>query len=184
MNKTNKSADEHSAPIDEQLFEKFPHERMYEICLNRSLVLAARKIRLLYESRIKSLGINSSQLSLLFEVKLCKSLDSQNRCPTLSEVAYSLDVIVSTVSHACKPLIRDGLIAIQSDPYDGRIKRIVITSVGEKILLSAITLLSALNSEIRGELGEEEFKSFMVMTGKICSGELSEKILAKATILN
>ncbi|ASL95995.1 winged helix-turn-helix transcriptional regulator [Salmonella enterica subsp. enterica] len=174
MKKSDNTVGTENSPENEASFDN--HDRLYEICLNRSLVLAARKIRTLYEERIKPLKINSSQLSLLFEVKLSRRLDAQHRYPTLSEVACSLDVIVSAVSHACKPLIRDSLIEIIADSQDRRIKRIGLTAHGENVLQSALALLSELNGEIRTVIGDDEFENFMNMTVKICSGELSEKI--------
>lgn len=71
MKKSDNTGGTENSPENEASFDN--RDRLYEICLNRSLVLAARKIRTLYEERIKPLKINSSQLSLLFEVALLQS---------------------------------------------------------------------------------------------------------------
>jgi DNA-binding MarR family transcriptional regulator len=50
--------------------------------------------------------------------------------PTMAELANSLLMDLSAMRHSLGPLIRDGMVLLQLDAKDRRVKRVVLTPVG------------------------------------------------------
>jgi DNA-binding MarR family transcriptional regulator len=92
-------------------------------CNNATLRKAARRLGKLYDAVLEPSGLKATQCSLLTQI-----YDLGN--PTMAGLAKSLLMDLSAMRHSLGPLIRDGLVVLQSDAKDGRVKRVVLTPAG------------------------------------------------------
>ena len=101
-------------------------------CYCAVLRKAARRVTLLYDARLRTAGLRTTQFSLLAEL-------SRNRPapPTMNELSEYLVMDRSTLGHNLRPLLRRGLVALQQDSDDGRSRRVILTVKGLTILTDA-----------------------------------------------
>src|SRR5882757_5459761 len=91
-------------------------------CLCLHVQRAARALARHFDDVFRPLGLTGGQYSLLM---------SLNRPPpTITETADFLAMDRTTLTAALKALQRRGLVSVDSDPTDKRIKRIGLTAVG------------------------------------------------------
>jgi DNA-binding MarR family transcriptional regulator len=77
--------------------------------------------------------MKSTQRSIMMQV-------ARFGAPTVSELAAMLVLDRSALAHNLKPLERDGLITLTSDPNDRRTRRVRLTQQGETRLEESRTL--------------------------------------------
>jgi DNA-binding MarR family transcriptional regulator len=92
-------------------------------CNNATLRKAARRLGKLYDAVLEPSGVKATQCSMLTQI-----YDLGN--PTMAELAKSLLMDLSAMRHSLGPLIRDGLVVLQPDAQDRRVKRVVLTPAG------------------------------------------------------
>jgi DNA-binding MarR family transcriptional regulator len=92
-------------------------------CNNATLRKAARRLGKLYDDVLEPSGLKATQCSLVTQIH-----DFGN--PTMAALARSLLMDLSAMRHSLGPLIRDGLVLLQSDAKDRRVKRVVLTPAG------------------------------------------------------
>jgi DNA-binding MarR family transcriptional regulator len=86
---------------------------------------AARRLSLMYDKALAPVGLKSSQYGILSE------LHSRGaRLPTVRELAEELVMDRSTLGQNLRPLVRDELITLLTDPNDRRIRLIALTKAG------------------------------------------------------
>jgi DNA-binding MarR family transcriptional regulator len=104
-------------------------------CNNTALKKASRKLSQVYDNALLSSGLKSTQVSLLFEI------NRWNKTPaTMKDLAAALVMDRSTLGQNLRPLERDGLVALEENPSDGRSKYVVLTRVGKKKVAEAAVL--------------------------------------------
>lgn len=94
-------------------------------CSAAALRMAARRVSQFYDAYLAPEGLKVSQYSVL-------SVAARRRetAPTVNELADELGMDRSTLGHNLRPLERDGLVALQRDPVDKRVRRVVVTELG------------------------------------------------------
>lgn len=111
--------------------------------------LAARQLNHLYDEALAPTELKATQISLLGEIE--KLTGSQG--PALQDVAERLAFRISALTHALRPLVRDGLVELRKDAHDARVKRAVLTRAGKARLRRALVFWDAANRRVEGVLG-------------------------------
>ena len=102
-------------------------------CLLSKIRNTSRQISMIYDTAFKPLGITGSQFIMLVTLFQFK----QASIMTLSE---KMQIDHSTLSRNIKLLIRDGLLQNKPDQNDARVKLVIISPKGYKVLKKAIPL--------------------------------------------
>lgn len=127
------------------------------VCTNTALRLAARRLGHLYDEALAPLGLKATQISLLAEIGRLTGPDSRQG-PALQDLAERLAIRISALTHALRPLVREGLIALRPDPEDRRTKHGVLTPLGEARLREALVLWDTANRRVEAVLGPSAAK--------------------------
>jgi len=87
--------------------------------------MAARRVSSFYDAYLAPEGLKVSQYSVL-------SVAARRReiAPTVNALADELGMDRSTLGHNLRPLERDGFVALEADPVDKRVRRVVVTPLG------------------------------------------------------
>lgn len=123
-------------------------------CTNTAVRRAARRLGNLYDDALASLGLKATQVALLSEIERMVAA-SGGQSPALQDLASNMAVQISALTHALRPLVRDGLIELQVDESDKRVKRAALTSTGNQRLGQAIVLWATVNQRVDDVLGKE-----------------------------
>jgi DNA-binding MarR family transcriptional regulator len=116
-----------------------------DTCLCLHAQRAARTLSRLFDDALQPVGLTSGQFSLL---------NALNRpaAPPLAPVAQLLAMDRTTLTAALKPLARDGLVAIDTDPSDRRSRLLRLTEKGRETLAMAIPIWRDLHGAIEAGL--------------------------------
>ena len=110
-------------------------------CLCLAAQRAARALSRRFDDAFRGFGITSGQFSLL---------NALNRPapPSISSVATLLAMDRTSLTANLKPLQRDGLVRMESDPVDRRIRRLALTDVGKQVLAQAMPVWTSVHDDI------------------------------------
>lgn len=122
------------------------------VCTNTALRRASRRLGQLYDDALAPTGLKATQIGLLSQIAVVHDAGHED-WPTLQSLADRLAVSISALTHALRPLVRDGLIELRADPHDGRTKRGALTALGETRLSEALVLWSDANERVETVLG-------------------------------
>ncbi|MEZ5855996.1 MAG: MarR family transcriptional regulator [Hyphomicrobiaceae bacterium] len=114
-------------------------------CLCLHLQRAARAIARRFDEALRPFAITSGQFSLLMSL-------NRPQAPRIGDVANLLAMDRTTLTANLKPLERRGLLKVEPDPQDKRIRRLEITDLGRKILAAALPIWRETHDEIDGLL--------------------------------
>jgi DNA-binding MarR family transcriptional regulator len=121
-------------------------------CTNTALRRAARRLGQLYDDAVAPSGLKATQVGLLAQVAGVHNAGEED-WPTLQLLAERLAVSISALTHALRPLVRDGLVELHPDLHDGRTKHAALTALGEARLREAIVLWADANQRVEKVLG-------------------------------
>jgi DNA-binding MarR family transcriptional regulator len=94
-------------------------------CHISAMKKAARRLSLMYDTLLTPAGLKSTQYGILAE------LNSRGAAlPTVNELAEALVMDRSTLGQNLRPLERDGLVTLLTDPKDRRSRLIALTKQG------------------------------------------------------
>ena len=122
-------------------------------CLCLAAQRAARALSRRFDEAFRAFGITSGQFSLLNAL-------NRPEPPSLGSVAELLAMDRTSLTANLKPLQRDGLVLVEADPSDRRIKRLVLMAAGQQILAVTMPVWTSIHGEIdrglatRGASGE------------------------------
>ena len=137
-------------------------------CTHTALRRAARRLGQLYDEAVAPTGLKATQAGLLAQIAVGDGADRQG--PTLQWLAERLAVSISALTHALRPLVRDGLIELRPDSHDGRTKRGVLTTLGETRLREALVLWADANQRVEKVLGSSA-AALRIMADNVASPE-------------
>jgi DNA-binding MarR family transcriptional regulator len=123
-----------------------PASEVRDRCLCLHAQRVARALARRFDEALRPHGLTSGQFSLLTAL-------SGPQPPTVSEAADLLAMDRSTVTAALKPLARSGLVLVDSDPADGRVKRPRLTEAGCAVLARAGAAWRIAHDTLDRELG-------------------------------
>ncbi|QWT21578.1 MarR family winged helix-turn-helix transcriptional regulator [Bacillus sp. NP157] len=139
-------------------------------CTNTAMRLASRRLGNLYDDAFASVGLKATQVSLLAEVDRLTSA-GQGKPPTLQELSLKLAILMSALTHALRPLVRDGLLELRQDADDGRTKRAALTRLGVTRLGEAGERWSVVNQSVEKVLGTESAATLRALADRVASDE-------------
>lgn len=137
------------------------------VCTNTSLRLAARRLGQLYDEALAPLNLKATQLGLIAEIEKLEGADRQG--PTLQDLASRLAIQLSALTHALKPLMRDGLVEVRQDARDRRTKHAVLTQVGKARLTEGVVHWAAVNDSVEAVLGTASAASLRALADQVSS---------------
>jgi DNA-binding MarR family transcriptional regulator len=117
-----------------------------DTCLCLEVQRASRAIGRRFDEAFRPLGLNNGQFSLLMAL-------NRPTPPTMSSLAERLAMDRTTTTANLKPLERRGLVEIQRDEQDARVRRIVLTEAGRAVLAEAVDRWRAANDAVVARLG-------------------------------
>lgn len=130
-----------------------------DTCLCLHVQRAARALARRFDDALRPAGLTNQQFSLLIAL-------NRPQPPAIAPVARLLAMDRTTLTAALKPLQRDGLVRIDIDPQDRRLRRLALTDQGHQALAAALpiwrkahaaleaTLVSPSADELRAGLRE------------------------------
>ena len=122
-------------------------------CTHAALRRAARRLGNLYDDALAPLGLKATQVDLLAEIERLTRGEGEH--PTLQDLAVKLAIQISAVTHALRPLIRDGLVQLRPDELDRRAKRAALTRMGATRLQEAFVHWAKANQRVEDALGKD-----------------------------
>jgi DNA-binding MarR family transcriptional regulator len=139
-------------------------------CNNTALRRAARRLGNLYDDALEPVGLKATQMGLMAELARLTAL-GEGRAPSLQELAMRLAIQISALTHALRPLVRDGLVALKPDADDGRTKRAVLTPAGGARLSQAAAHWAAANQRVEAVLGVDAAAQLRSLADRVSSDE-------------
>lgn len=110
---------------------------------------AARQLTQLYDAALAGTGLRVTQYSIL-------ACLSRIEPATMQELADTLVMDRTTLTHNLKPLEREGLVAIHPDEGDRRVRRLQLTRTGVTTLKGARAAWKSAQDRFEGTFGTEE----------------------------
>ena len=142
-------------------------------CNNTALRRAARRLGNLYDDALEPVGLKATQMGLMAEIARLTA-GNEGRPPSLQELAARLAIQISALTHALRPLVRDGLVALKPDEEDGRTKRGVLTAAGSARLDTAAAHWAVANQRVEAVLGPGAAATLRALADQVSSDEFLE----------
>jgi DNA-binding MarR family transcriptional regulator len=136
-------------------------------CTHTSLRRAARRLGQLYDDALAPVGLTSPQALLLSQIETLTAADGEG--PTLQVLATRLAIQISALTHALRPLVRDGLVEVRPDLRDRRSKHAVLTAPGMLRLQAMYKRWNAANCRFEAVLGSEAAATLRAIADRIAS---------------
>ena len=114
---------------------------VYDHCLCFAAQRAARALARRFDEALSPLGLTSGQFSLLTSL-------NQPEPPSMGSIAALLVMDRTTLTANLKPLEQRGFVEIAIDPADRRVRRLILTSAGRRVLQSALPIWQETHGEI------------------------------------
>jgi len=150
-------------------------------CNNTALRRAARRLGNLYDDALEPVGLKATQIGLMVEIARLTAA-GQGRPPSLQELATRLAIQISALTHALRPLARDGLVAVLPDPEDGRTKRGALTTAGAARLNEATAHWAAVNQRVEAVLGKDAAAALRALADQVSSDEFLAAFMPAAPV--
>jgi DNA-binding MarR family transcriptional regulator len=122
--------------------------RIAQECPALGIRKVSRMITRVYDAALRSLGLQSSQLSVLVAV----AMFGENGA-TISALADRLVMDRTTLTRNVRPLEKAGLLRVSRSPEDARARVLTLTRAGERMLEAAYPLWEEGQRRVRDSLG-------------------------------
>ena len=122
-------------------------------CTHTSLRRAGRQLTQLYDEAIAPSGLTSAQAMLVSQIHEMRE-EAGGAGPSLQKLARRLAIQISALTHALRPLVRDGLVVVLPDSNDRRTKRAMLTTEGLARTCQMYDLWKDTNQRIDAALGK------------------------------
>ena len=139
-------------------------------CTHTALRQASRQLTQVYDEAMAPAGLTSSQALLVSRLQERGGAPGGTG-PSLQALAKRLSIQISALTHALRPLVRDGVVELHADPHDRRIKRAVLTDKGLKQTQQMYVLWEALNMRMDGVLGVGTASELRALATRVASPE-------------
>lgn len=139
-------------------------------CTHTSLRRAARQLTQLYDTALAPVGLTSAQALLVAQLDELGGATT-GPGPSLQALARRLAIQISALTHALRPLVRDGLVVVQVDAEDRRIKRAVLTDKGRTLTTQMYELWKQTNRRIEAALGDGATEQLRLLANRVASPE-------------
>ena len=122
-------------------------------CLCLRVQRASRAIGHHFDVAFRPFGLNNWQFTLLVSIDRATP-------PTVNGLAEDLGMERTTTTKNLRPLERRGLLKIQRDREDARVRRIVLTPAGRKLLSAAASQWQTANDAIASRFDDAQLACF------------------------
>jgi DNA-binding MarR family transcriptional regulator len=139
-------------------------------CTHTALRQASRQLTQIYDDAIAPSGLTSAQAMVVSRIDELGGAPS-GKGPSLQTLARRLSIQISALTHALKPLVRDGVVEIHADADDRRTKRAVLTPQGMKQTQQMYTLWTTVNARMDAALGEGTAQELRALSRRVASPE-------------
>ena len=139
-------------------------------CTHTAMRQASRQLTQVYDDAIRPSGLTSAQAMLVTRLDELGGAPGGTG-PSLQALAKRLSIQISALTHAMRPLVRDGVLELHVDPKDGRIKRAVLTEQGMKQTQRMYELWGAVNQRMDGVLGAGTAADLRALATQVGSAE-------------
>jgi DNA-binding MarR family transcriptional regulator len=139
-------------------------------CTHTALRQASRQLTQVYDDAIAPSGLTSAQAMLVTRLDELGGAPGGTG-PSLQALAKRLSIQISALTHALRPLLRDGVLELHADPKDGRIKRAVLTEKGMKQTRQMYALWGAVNQRMDAVLGAGTAADLRALATQVASAE-------------
>jgi DNA-binding MarR family transcriptional regulator len=134
-------------------------------CAHTALRKAARQLDILYDEALAPTKLKMTQIDLLSRIDKVGHTDA----PTLRALAADLAIRISALTHALRPLVREGLVEVRTDTHDRRIKHAALTKAGRKRLHEGFVLWQTVNRRVEAVLGAHSARLMLELVGQVSS---------------
>jgi DNA-binding MarR family transcriptional regulator len=137
-----------SSPPATPAFPTLPLDVVHHVagtCLCLHAQRAARALARRFDAALKPLGLTHGQYSLMMAL-------NRPVPPTMRVVADFLAMDRTSLTAALKPLERRGLVVVQADAADRRVRRLGLTEAGLATLTAAVPLWRATHAALDAAL--------------------------------
>ncbi|MBH0236500.1 MarR family winged helix-turn-helix transcriptional regulator [Methylobrevis albus] len=149
------------------------HGGVWDACANSAVRRAARRLGQLYDDAIEGSGLRATQFSLLAQIRLLGA-------PALQPLASALAMDLSALGHSLKPLLRDGLVTIEPDDRDRRVRRVSLTPAGARRLEDVERAWRAAQQRFEALVGADDAAALQRILSKVASPEFAAAFRAPA----
>ena len=139
-------------------------------CTHTALRQASRQLTQVYDDAIAPSGLTSAQAMLVTRLDELGGAPGGTG-PSLQALAKRLSIQISALTHALRPLVRDGVLELHADSRDGRIKRAVLTEKGMQQTRQMYELWQAVNLRMDGALGGSTAAELRSLATRVASPE-------------
>lgn len=137
-------------------------------CTHTSLRRAARQLTQLYDDALAPAGLTSAQALLVAQLEQLGGAPG-GKGPSLQALARRLAIQISALTHALRPLVRDGVVQLQADADDGRIKRAVLTAKGMEQTQQMYALWRQTNRRLESLLGDGAAEQLRLLANRVAA---------------
>ncbi|CAO4177524.1 MarR family winged helix-turn-helix transcriptional regulator [Methylorubrum populi] len=123
-------------------------------CYSFAAQKAARAIGRRYDTALRPTGLSNWQFTLLMMLV-------REEPPTISALAQYLATDRTTITANLKPLERRGLVIVQGDAEDRRVRRVVLSDEGRTLLTEAYPLWQQTQEAVARQLGKADQNAFL-----------------------
>jgi DNA-binding MarR family transcriptional regulator len=148
-------------------------------CTNTALRLATRQLTNLYDEALEPTELKATQAAVLAQIEKLAG----DHGPALQDLAQGLAIRISALTHALRPLVRDGLIELRKDDKDARTKRAVLTRSGKARLRKALVLWNAANRRVEGVLGPAAAATLRRLADEVASDKFLTDYKSRGRLL-
>jgi DNA-binding MarR family transcriptional regulator len=124
-----------------------------QTCFSFAAQKAARAIGRKFDAALRSTGLSNWQFTLLMMLV-------RDEPPTVGTLAQHLATDRTTITANLKPLVRRGLVRIQGDAEDRRIRRVMLSDEGRTLLGEAYPLWQRAQDALGQQLGKIDQDAF------------------------
>jgi len=163
--------------IESEIDEIEPYDMLN--CTHNSLRRAARQLTQVYDDALSPAGLTSSQALLVGQLDALGGKPGQ-KGPTLQSLAKRLGLQISALTHALKPLQRDGVVAIMADADDRRVKRATLTPAGLAQAQQMYELWRGVNARIETALGVGVAEQLRLLANAVAAPGFAEAMTVTA----
>ena len=155
-------------PVPPDVASVEPFDVMH--CTHTAVRQASRQLTQVYDLAIAPSGLTSAQAMLVSRLDELGGAPG-GKGPSLQALAKRLSIQISALTHALRPLVRDGVVELHADAKDGRIKRAVLTEQGMKQTRQMYDLWVAVNQRMDSVLGAGAGSELRALATKVASPE-------------
>ncbi|AWN36346.1 MarR family winged helix-turn-helix transcriptional regulator [Methylobacterium radiodurans] len=122
-------------------------------CYSFAAQKAARALGRRYDAALRPTGLSNWQFTLLMMLV-------REEPPTISALAQHLATDRTTITANLKPLERRGLVTVQGDAEDRRVRRVALSDAGRTLLTEAYPLWQQAQEAVTRQLGSVDQNAF------------------------